>query len=586
MLTRAPVLPPLLLAGLLAALAAGPVACKTTPDAPAAPQRLTVVGISDFHGALEPVLLRSAGGREVPVGGAALMSAYLERIRERAPGPVLLLDAGDMYQGTLASGMAEGAPVISLYDHLGVAAAALGNHEFDFGPVGPDGVVREEGQDPRGALRARIEEAGFPFLAANLRAEGGGDEVPEPFQASHLVEVGEWQVGIVGLASINTASTTVARNLVGLTFVDPVPVAVAEARRLRAAGADLVIVLLHDGSYCSPALGEGLEGCAEGELLRLQAGLPEGLVDLILGAHTHGLVARRVGNRALLQGAARGQFLSWAELAPGQPPVVHAPVQLCGATVPGAEGPTCEKKAVQASEVEPEAATFLGAPLLPDPEVAALVAPALEQARVLEARPLGVSLAAPFTRAYGEESALGNLVADAFRAAVEGAQIGLTNGGGLRADLPAGEMRWGHVFQALPFDNHLAVLKLEGAQLRRLVQHGIDSGHGALSYSGLSLEARGCELLSIRIGEAPLDDAATYTLVTNDYLSGGGSGFDTLAIPGDRIEVLWERPLLREIVADHLGGLQGPLEPASYFDPASPRQRRDGDCKPARKAGS
>ncbi len=568
------------------------LSCQTTPPGPGPasgasdqkPRKLTVVGISDFHGAFTSRTLKSAGGATLEVGGAALMAAYLNQIRSQAKGPVLLLDAGDMYQGTLASGLAEGAPVIALYNHLGLAAAAVGNHEFDFGPVGPDSVPRSATQDPRGALRARIDEANFPFLSANVRDASG--EVPEPFIASHLLNLDGLQVGLVGVSSASTASTTVARNLEGLHFVDPVPVAVAEGKSLREAGAELLLLIFHDGSGCTPALGTGMEGCEAGELVRMMEGLPEGLFDLVLGGHTHALVARQVGRTAVVQAGARGQLLSWAELEVGAPPIVHAPVPLCGSVVPGKSGSSCEKMVVRASEATPKPATFLGATMVPDPEVQALIEPFLEAARGLEARELGIEVLAPVTRAYGAESALGNLVADAFRASTPDVQVGLTNGGGLRADLPAGALRWGHIFQALPFDNHLAILELSGAQLRRIIDHGLGSGHGMLSWSGLTLRARGCELLEVKVGKKLLDDGAIYRVATNDYLAGGGSGFGSLGIAPSKIQVLWERPLLREIVADYLVQRGESVDPLDFFDPKAPRQIREVECETVRRSGS
>src|SRR5205814_1292694 len=81
---------------------------------------------------------------------------------------VLLLDAGDMFQGTVESNLGEGAAVVDVMNRLGYTAAAIGNHDFDFGPTGGDATPQQRGDDPRGALRARAAEARFPFLMANV----------------------------------------------------------------------------------------------------------------------------------------------------------------------------------------------------------------------------------------------------------------------------------------------------------------------------------------------------------------------------------------------------------------------------------
>ena len=97
----------------------------------------------------------------------------------------MLVDAGDMFQGTLESNMTEGAAVVRAYNALGYDAVAVGNHEFDFGPVGPAPSPRAPGDDPRGALKARAAEAHFPFLAANLVDDATGAPPAWPNVARH-----------------------------------------------------------------------------------------------------------------------------------------------------------------------------------------------------------------------------------------------------------------------------------------------------------------------------------------------------------------------------------------------------------------
>ena len=122
---------------------------------------ISVLGTNDVHGELIPQSDR---------GGIITFSGYVAALRDaRADdGAVLLVDAGDMWQGTLESNLSEGAAVVQAYNALGYAAAAIGNHEFDFGPAGPRPIPQDDGDDPQGALRQRATETDFPLLAANL----------------------------------------------------------------------------------------------------------------------------------------------------------------------------------------------------------------------------------------------------------------------------------------------------------------------------------------------------------------------------------------------------------------------------------
>jgi 5'-nucleotidase len=574
----------LALAAAFAIACAGRAPAPEAPEAPPRPETVTIVSLADFHGALEPRILETAGGETVEVGGAALVAAYVARIREEASGPVIIVDGGDMWQGSLASNLQEGAPVVRFYNHLGVAAAALGNHEFDFGPDGTDRIVpMEDGDDPRGALKARAAESDFPLLAANVRDETG--EIPEWASPSVMVSARGVRVGITGGATVHTPTTTVGANLVGLEFLPlPDPVT-AEASRLREAGAEVVVVAVHAGSGCRDNTDpDDLSSCRDGELLELVRAVPEGLVDVFTGGHTHQGVAKRKRGAAVIQPFARGSHLTWATvfLDGSRPPEVHGPVALCGAVVEGPDGPSCRADHVREHEGPVSPATFFDRPIAPDAEVIALLAPDLERAADLKRRPLNVEATAIVGRAYGAESALGNLVADVLRASVVEADAGMTNGGGLRAELPAGPLTYGHLFEALPFDNRVALLEVDGATLRRIVVHGHAGGHGALSWSGLSFAADGCDVSEISVAGAPLDDGVTYRVVTNDYLAGGGSGFGGLGIASEAIQVLWDKPLMRDLVADGLAEWEDGLDPLALHDPDAPRLRVTGTCDVAR----
>jgi len=557
---------PLLLAGLLAACAAPRQQRQLEP----APLRLTVVATNDFHGWLEPHALRIEGGGTVPVGGIDVFAAYLARLR--AEGPVVLVDAGDMWQGTLASNLSEGAAVVEAYGALGYDAAALGNHEFDFGPVGEKMVARTPGENPLGALEARAAQARFPFLGANVFEKETG--APPPWlQQSVLIERGGIRVGLVGLATPDTPQVTISDNVRTLRFGDPFAAAVEQGEKLRAAGAEVLVLVAHIGGHCLEA-----DAC-EGELIDLVRALPAGLYDVAVGGHTHRVVETVVGGVPVIESGALGRAFGTVELTldphtrrviPGATRAA-AGVEICALHFEGTE--RCDPAGGSGPLVP---ARFRGAPIQPDPEIAALVRPWLRRVEEVRARRLGAVLPATFRLDYDGESDVGNLVADAMLAITPEASLAITNSGGLRAELPGGELTFGHVFETLPFDNRLSLLRIKGSTLRHLVRNGFAGVHGGLQVSAnvrvvvdraacasADLDGDGAitpldrdRLVSLEVDGRPVEDDADYVVVTNDFLAGGGGGWDRVLnrlSPGS-IRHLEDRPAQRDAFAGWLEG--------------------------------
>lgn len=580
---------PLALLAFGAAVAASTTLARSVEPTPSKPQALTVIAITDFHGALEPNIVRTASGENVESGGAALLSSYINIVRKKSPYPTIVVDGGDLFQGSLASNSAEGAPVIRFYNYLGVKAAAIGNHEFDYGPEGEKSVPMDPSDDPRGALKARIREARFPFLAANIMDDDG--KTPSWVTRSAIYSRGGLRIGFVGAATPSTPSTTVRKNLGGLRFEDPAPYVEREARRLREIGkVDVVILTFHGGGACkSNALKnqDDLSTCDDGEMFKLLKALPAGLIDVAVGGHTHQGMAKRINGTAVLQSYSHGKQIGWADIPltsePGKP---KAPARImgfspvCGVTVAGPFGPSCFPNDIQASNGPVSPAFFLGERIEPDHTVEALLKPDFDRVREIKERPIGIRALDSITRSYNLESALGNLTADVLRLSVRGSDVGVTNGGGLRANLSAGPLRYGDLYEVMPFDNRVATIVVDGKTLARMVELGHAGPHGSLSWSHLAFEADGCKVTSIAVDGKPLDVSATYRVVTNDYLAGGGSGFDRLGIDPSKVNVLWEGPyVLRDVMASALHDQGKDIKSDDFFDPKNPRQKIAGSCK-------
>ena len=268
---------------------------------------LSVISTSDVHGVLLPV----DGNR-----GLALLGGYVENLREtRADdgGAVLLIDAGDMWQGTIESNLAEGAPMVAAFNAIAYDAAAIGNHEFDFGPAGEKATPANDLDDAQGALKMRATEADFPLLAANLIDKATGLAVDWPnVQPSVLIKRSGITIGIIGLMTERALVTSIAINTRGLSIAPLALTTIREAAKLRQAGADLVIVSAHAGSRCESFDDPlDLSSCnMSDEIMQLALELPPGLVDHIIGGHTHRGIAHEVNGIAITESFSRSLALA------------------------------------------------------------------------------------------------------------------------------------------------------------------------------------------------------------------------------------------------------------------------------------
>lgn len=470
-------------------------------------RRLTILHINDVHSRHEPVdrrALTCTAGEACYGGTPRLATAVAEQRRaaEADGRAVVLLDAGDQFQGSLFFTAHEGMAELAVQHALGVDAMAVGNHEFDKGPA---------------VLGRYLAAARFPVLSANLAVEA------EPALAGRiapftLIERGGIRLGVVGLTTREAATSSSPGPAV--RFLDPGAALRAAVAAARAQGASTVVALSHLGL----AQDLGLEGVA-----------------LVVGGHSH----------TLLSNDEPGALGPAPVRAPGGPAVVQA---ACFARYLGrvdldlaADGSVLALAA---------GCRHVGLDTPEEPSVAAIVARFAAPLAALRARPVA-TLAAPFsvTACRIAPCAFGALVAAALRQAARGggdevARVGLMNAGGLRTGLPAGPVSLGQVMEALPFGNMLATVSVSGADLAAAVRHGIASaGRGGFAqWSGLRLRPDGIEVEHDSGRWERLDFNARYLVATNNFLRQGGDGYTMLA-GADAYDA---GPALTDLVAEAL----------------------------------
>lgn len=524
------------------------VACAGTPPAPHAasgPVHVQLLALNDFHGNLEPPggTVRLPDGT-VPAGGGAWLAAHVARLRAEEP-DTLVVGAGDLVGASpLASALTHDEPSITLMDALGLDVSSVGNHEFD---EGLDELLRLQ----RGGCRTdapckgpAFPGARFTYLAANVFDRAGKTILP----ATALKTVGGATIGFVGVVLRETPSLVTPSGVAGLTFGDEAEVVNAAVPRLREAGADAVVVLIHQGGAQSPAspLGEcrGFSGPLVDIAQRFRG------VDVIVSGHTHqAYVCPELGGALATSAGAYGRLLTRIELEVD--PVQHRLLSRRATQVPVTH------------DIEPDARAKV------------IVDRAVAEAAPVGSRRVG-RLAVGLTKSASNagESTLGDVVADAHLAAGRklGAVIAFTNPGGLRADLPAGDITYAQVFAAQPFGNTLITLTLTGAQLlTALEQQWLGSRPKILQPSAnltytWSAAAPGAKVLprSVKVDGRALAPDARVRLTVNSFLAAGGDGFSVFVEGTDRVG----GPPDVDALVDYL---RPTLDGAALPAPSSPR---------------
>jgi len=548
-------------------------AARAEPPPPAPDLvQLSIVGTNDLHGHLEMLPL---------LGGYV---ARLRSVREADGGALLLLDGGDMFQGTLESNLAEGAPIVSAYEAIGYDAVTIGNHEFDYGPVGERSTPANPNDDPRGALRARISEADFPVLSANVLHREGDTPLGIGELPSVLIERAGVRVGIIGVTTEGTLHTTIAGNVADLRIAPLADTIAAEAQRLRREErAQLVLVASHAGGRCERGTEPlDLSHCDDDEeIFEVARALPAGSVDVIVAGHTHQYLSHFVNGIAIIESGSYGRAFGRIDITFDRTSgrISNSRIlptrDLCDEAPPEGDPASCRR------------GPYEGEAIMPDSRVASLLAPAIEAASGRRSELLGVVLSSRIETERAEESALGNLFTDLMLAGHPGADAAIINGGGLRADLPAGPLTYGALYEAMPFDNRYAVVRMTGAELSAILGAIAGRSGSYFSLGGLRADVR-CEghervVMLTRANGSVVAPDASLTVLTSDFLATGGDGiFSDLASARPSAFILEDDPPIREAMATALRARGGTLSRGALIDARHPRIRYAGGSRPVR----
>ena len=449
-------------------------------------REVTILYTNDFHSAFDPIPAYWLPGTP-KLGGAAQLATLVHQIRQREK-TVFLFDTGDMFTGML-SFLTRGEALMEMMLSMGYDAMAIGNHEFDYGS---ENFSRQMNRVP------------FPVLGANIFYKGTNHPYSRPYT---ILERNGVRLGVIGIIGQDARSVALPSGITNLDFPDPIPVVRAAVEELRPQ-VDLIVVLAHQGktgpmqtdAEAHPEVQRDFD-----EDVRLCEAVPG--IDVFVGGHAHRgiepLFVHPKTGTLIVQTYGYGTRLGYLKL------------RLQGKEIISHEG---ELLKVWSDKLTPDTAVAAKVEYYKR-KVAAEIGGVVGRSKVR------------LVRSYRTESSLGDFVTDVMRA-VSGAEVGITNAGGLRADLPEGPITKGNVLDALPFVNSLVVCEMTGAQIREVLEQGFTLERGMVQVSGLratyDLERpRGKRLIELRIGNQPVQDQKTYRVATNSFLAQGGDLYQT-----------------------------------------------------------
>jgi 2',3'-cyclic-nucleotide 2'-phosphodiesterase (5'-nucleotidase family) len=445
-------------------------------------QTLTVLSLSEYHGHLQD---------DDGVGGLAQVATIVEQVRAEG-NAVLLLNSGDILIGTTMSSAFRGVPDIEAMNLIGFDAMVLGNHEFDFGIAHMD----------------MLEDlANFPFITTNVVGV-----YHLGVERAVIKNVGGLDVAIIGITNPNLYNAT-GPEIRRLTLAPSIEVAQRAVDAVRD-HVDVVIALTHQTTREDIALLNGVDG-----------------IDLVVGGHVpsfSGMIRR--GSDYDVSTSSGPSAISDFDGALVKAPSFTEAVARVDLILDDGDIVLALNRDIPVEGYDP------------DPAVAALVA---EYEVQLSARlddvigTAAVTLDGVRENVRTVETNLGNLIADSLRATFPNADIGFANGGGIRNPIDQGDVTLGNVIEVHPFGNTIVTFDLTGAQVVEALENAVsrveDVSGRFLQVSGMSYvwdpaQDPGSRVVSVEVGGAPIDMGASYTVATNNFIAGGGDGFEVFTL--------------------------------------------------------
>lgn len=467
-----------------------------------------LIGINDLHGQLDTTSIVN----DKKVGTAPILATYLKEAQAKYEHSLLFHNGDSVGASAPVSSLDRDEPTMEWMNMMGFDVASLGNHEFDHGIAALKAQIFG-GLDPK---EGKVTHAGakFDYVNANVIEISTGKTLIKPYV---IKEVGGVKIGFIGLVTKATPAKVSPAGTAGVRFLsaeEEVEAVNKYAKELQDQGVETIIVLAHD-----PATTK--DGVTTGEAADLAKALPaDSPIDVIVAGDNHALANGEVNGKLIVQAYSYGTAFEDIKLM-----------------IDPATGDVVEKSAT--------ITTTFQEGVKEDPESLAIIKKSLDKHPELT-KPVGTTDGSVTrTDAYNNEAPLGNLIADAMRQADFGDKAGpadfaFMNPGGIRADLPQGDVTFADLAKIQPFGNTLVKLELTGKQIQTLLeqQWGTNAdgtpNTKTLQISGLKYTADFNKPVAERVTSlsledgTPIDPAKTYTAVVNNFMAAGGDNYKVL----------------------------------------------------------
>ncbi|WP_345906892.1 bifunctional metallophosphatase/5'-nucleotidase, partial [Sphaerochaeta sp. UBA5849] len=473
---------------------------------------LFIVHTNDVHARIVP----ADGGM-----GYSKLSTMLKMGRALTDN-ILVLDAGDVSHGTNLANMFEGETVGVLLDMLGYDAVAPGNHDFNYGA---DRLIE--------AARLAEEYSDLKVLSANVLDENGY----LLFQPYQVYDFNGFKIAVVGLTTPDTATKTHPKNVKGITFANEEIFEIGQmAIDMAKQYVDYIIVLGHIGM--DP---DGASGLTTDKIVSKIKG-----IDLFVDGHSHTVLKEgmKIGDTLIVQ---TGDYLKNLGLVQ-----LHIKNGKVTATYPMLIPAADVLNAKDSALAKQYGITDIPNDSQVDEYVGYMSAQLSEKLGTIVAT-LPEDLDGERASVRTKQTNLSKLITMAMTAE-SGADFTITNGGGIRASLKAGNVTMGDVINVLPFTNIITVVEMKGSDVYAALEHGyskLPEQNGAFSQTDLQVvynrfAAPGKRIIRVLLNGKPIDRNATYKVATNDFMAAGGDGYTMFG------KVLSEGSLLSDVFIEFL----------------------------------